>query len=157
MNIDIRRIKDIDIALIKKISKETAWKSISEDQSRALNKEKWSRHMDEVFERIFKREGNEIFVAENRNHVFLGYVFVGEGSSMMTGTKHGFIFDIFVKKNYRGRGIGMMLMKRAEHYCRARGYTRMALMVVTNNQPAINLYTQLDFKAEQMLMGKKLC
>ena len=157
MSINIRRIKHDDIALMKKISKETAWKSIAEDQRRTLNKEKWSRHMDEVFERSFKREGSEIFVAENKNHVFLGYVFVGEGNNMMTGTKHGFIFDIFVKKNYRGRGIGMMLMKRAEHYCKERGYTRMTLMVAINNQPAKNLYTKLDFKAEQMLMGKRLC
>ena len=157
MSINIRGIKDTDIALIKKITKETAWKSISEDERRTLRREKWSQHMDELFERFLSRGDSEVFVAENGNHVFLGYVFVGEGNNMMTGTKHGFIFDIFVKKNYRGRGIGMMLMKRAEDYCREKGYTRMALMVATNNQPALNLYTKLDFKAEQMFMRKKLC
>ena len=156
MNISVRRIEEGDIALLKKISKETAWKSIPEDQRRMLDKEKWSRHMDEVFDRSFKREGSEIFVAENKNHVLLGYLFVGEGSNMITGTKHGFVFDIFVEENQRRQGIGMMLMKRAEHYCRERGYTRIALMVATNNQPAINLYTKLDFKAEQIFMGKKL-
>lgn len=157
MSINIRGIKDTDIALIKKITKETAWKSISEDERRTLRREKWSQHMDELFERSLSREDSEVFVAENGNHAFLGYVFVGEGNNIMTGAKHGFIFDIFVKKNYRGRGIGMMLMKRAEDHCREKDYTRMALMVATNNQPALSLYTKLDFKAEQMFMRKKLC
>lgn len=156
MSINIRRIEDADISLIKEITKETALKSIPEDQRRTLDKEKWSRHMDEVFERTFKSRGSEIFVAKSENQVLLGYVFVGEGSNMMTGSKHGFIFDIFVKEDHRRRGIGMMLLKKAEHYCREKGYARMTLMVATNNQPAMNLYTRLNFEAEQVFMGKNL-
>lgn len=156
MSINIRRAKDSDIVFIKKNSKETAWKSISEYQRKTLNKEEWSQHMDELFGRIFKRDSHEIFVAEDETSSFLGYVWVGEGMNMMTGTKHGYIYDMFVKENHRRKGIGMMLMKRAEHYCREKGYKEMLLMVSTNNQPARKLYIKQGFKVEQMYMGKRL-
>jgi len=156
MKINIRIIKDNEIPLVKEISIKTAWETFSEDQRRELDKEKWSQHMDELVDMMVKKENHQVFVAEDENHSFLGYVWVGEGSNMMTGTKHGFIYDIFVKENYRRKGIGMMLMKRAEHYCREKGYTKMALMVATNNQPATKLYIKQNFGAEQIFMGKKL-
>lgn len=54
------------------------------------------------------------------------------------------------------KGVGMMLMKKAEHYCKKKGYGEMLLMVATNNQPAIKLYTKQGFKKEQIYMGKRL-
>lgn len=156
MSINIRRIENSEIVLVKKITKKTAWENFSEDQKRALDRDKWGKHMDELFDKIFKKDSHEIFVAENGNHSFLGYVWVGEGTGMMTGTKHGYIWDIFVKKNYRRKGIGTTLMKRAEKYCREKGYTKMMLMVTSSNQQAIKLYTKQGFEAEQMYMAKKL-
>jgi len=75
---------------------------------------------------------------------------------MMTGTKHGYIYDMFVKENHRRKGIGTMLMKRAEQCFRKEGYKKMLLMVATKNQPAIELYTKQNFEAEQVFMGKTL-
>ena len=156
MKANIRIANENEIPLIKEISIETAWEAFSEDQRKELDKEKWGQRMDELFDMMVKKESHRIFVAEDENHSFLGYVWVGEGSNMMTGTKHGFIYDIFVKENCRRKGIGMMLMKTAEQYCKERGYTKMALMVATNNQPATKLYGKQNFAAEQIFMEKKL-
>lgn len=139
MNINARIAKDAEIASIKEISIRTVWERFSEDQRRELDKEKWSQHMNELFDMMVKKKSHKIFVAENENNSFLGYVWVGEGTDMMTGTKHGYIYDVFAKENHRRKGIGMMLMKRAEHYCREKGYKKMLLMVSTNNQPARKL------------------
>jgi len=73
------------------------------------DREKWTKHILEGFEKLSKRETGKIFVAENETHAFLGYLWVGEGSNMMTGRKHGYIYDIFVKEEYRGKGIGRKL------------------------------------------------
>lgn len=154
MSVNLRGVKNTDVALIKIITKETAWESIPEYHRKTLNKEEWSRHMDEVFETSLKREGTEIFVAESEDHIFLGYVLVGEATNMITGTKHGFIYDIFVKENHRRRGIGRILMKKAEQHCSEKGYKTVALMVTTDNKPAINLYKKLEFRAERIFMEK---
>ena len=156
MKINTRIAKDAEIASVKKISIRTAWERFSEDQRRELDKEKWSRRMGELFNMMVKKESHRVFVAEDEKQSFLGYVWVGEGSNPMTGTKHGYIYDIFVKEAQRRKGIGMMLMEKAERYCREKGYHEMLLMVAINNQSAEQLYSKQGFKADQMYMLKRL-
>jgi len=156
MKINTRVAKDAEIALVKEISIRTAWEILSEDQRRELDKEEWSQRIGELFDMAVKEESHEVFVAEDENQSFLGYVWVGERSNAMTGTKHGYIYDMFVKEEHRRKGIGMMLMEKAERYCREKEYHEMLLMVAVNNQPAEKLYIKQGFKAEQMYMLKRL-
>jgi len=156
MRVILREAKKTDMPLIRKFTVETGWKSIPETLRRHLDRKKWSKHMVEVFENLSKRESSKIFVAEDESQAFLGYLSVGEGGDMMTGENHGFIYDIFVEEKSRGKGIGKILMEKAESYCREKGYSRISLMVSTYNEPAIRLYTRMGFKTEQTYMGKEL-
>jgi ribosomal protein S18 acetylase RimI-like enzyme len=156
MQVVFRDAKKTDLPLIQKFTVETGWKDIPEDQRGRLDREKWSRHMVEVFENFAKRKNSKIFIAEDESHAFLGYLFVGESFDTMTGATHGFIYDIFVAEEYRGKGIGKILIEKAETYCREKGYPRILLMVSAENQPAIRLYTKTGFKTEHMHMGKEL-
>jgi len=152
----IREARKTDMPLIRKFTVETGWKSIPETQRRRLDRKKWSKHMAEVFENLSKRESSKIFVAEDESQAFLGYLFVGESGDTMTGENYGFVYDIFVEEKSRGKGIGKILMEKAESYCRKNGYSRISLMVSTYNEPAIRLYTRMGFKREQTYMGKEL-
>jgi ribosomal protein S18 acetylase RimI-like enzyme len=157
MHVVLREAKKKDVPLIEKFTVETGWKGIPESQRTLLNREKWNRHMVEVFEDFYKRENSRIFVAEDEVQAFVGYVFVGESSDMLTGLGNfGFIYDIFVEEKFRGKGIGKMLLERAESHCREKSYSRIALMVATVNDSAISLYNRMGFKPEQMYMGKEL-
>jgi len=156
IDIVIREAKEPDLQLVRKYTVETAWISFSESERKELDKEKWTKHILEGFEKLSKRETDKIFVAEDESHAFLGYLWVGEGSNMMTGLKHGYIYDIFVKKEFRGRGTGKILLEKAQSYCREEGYSRILLMVSVKNANAIGLYNKMGFKAEQMYMGKVL-
>jgi len=156
MDIVIREAKEPDLQLVRKYTVETAWISFSESERKELDKEKWTKHILEGFEKLSKRETDKIFVAEDESHAFLGYLWVGEGSNMMTGKKQGFIYDIFVKREFRGRGVGKILLEKAQSFCREKDYPRILLMVSVNNANAIGLYNKMGFKAEQMYMGKVL-
>ena len=156
MYIVLRDAKETDMPLVERLTVETGWKGIPETQRKLLNREKWNKHMVEVFENISKRKNSEIFIAEDEQHGFIGYLFVGESGDMMTGLSFGFIYDIFVEEKSRGRGIGKLLLEKAEDYCRSKGYSRIALMVSTANDSAIGLYTGTGFKPEQMYMAKEL-
>ena len=156
MDAIIREAKEIDLQLVRKYTVETAWTTFSEDERKELDKEKWTKHILEGFERLSKRETDRIFVAEDESHAFLGYLWVGESNNMMTGKKQGFIYDIFVKKEFRGKGLGRTLLEKAQSYCREKGYSRILLMVSANNANAIGLYNKMGFKTEQMYMGKVL-
>lgn len=157
MRVVFRNARKSDIPLIKKFTVETGWKSISREEQRRLDREKWSKHMEEVFKSTFRRKSSRIFIAEEENLGFLGYLFVGESYNMMTGETYGFIYDIYVSEEFRGEGIGKTLMEKAENYCRKKGYPRLSLMVSAENQRAINLYTRMRLKPEQLYMSKELC
>ena len=151
-----REAKDPDPQLVRKYTVETAWTSITESERRELDKEEWTEHMLGLFEKLSERESDEIFVAENKNHVFLGYQWVGEGNNMITGKKCGYVYDIFVRKEFRGKGIGKTLLEKAESFSREKGYSRIRLMVSASNEVATKLYDKMAFKAEQIHMGKML-
>jgi ribosomal protein S18 acetylase RimI-like enzyme len=156
VDVTVREAKESDLQLVRKYGVETGWASLSESERVGLDKEEWAKHMEELFKNLFAREAHRIFVAENEDHVFLGYVWVGEGSNMMTGKRHGFIYDIFVEKEFRGKGIGRTLLEKAESFCREKGYPRILLMVSVNNEAAAKLYGKMGFKIEQVYMGKAL-
>jgi ribosomal protein S18 acetylase RimI-like enzyme len=83
-------------------------------------------------------------------------LWVGKGSNMLTGKDHGYIYDIFVKKEFRGKGIGKTLLKKAQSYCKEVGFSRILLMVSVENENAAGLYKKMGFKTESMYMGKDL-
>jgi len=152
----VRDAKESDMPMIKKLTVETGWAGIPESQRTRLDREKWNEHMVEVFENFYERENSEIFVAEDASGGFVGYLFVGESRDMMTGLRFGFVYDIFVEEKSRGKGIGKMLMEKAESYCRDKGFSRIALNVSAANDAAIGLYKKMSFKPEHMILGKEL-
>lgn len=156
MDITFRVARETDLQLVMKYTVETAWTTFSENERKQLDKERWTKHILEGFAKLSKRETDKIFVAENENHAFLGYLWVGEGTNMMTGLKHGYIYDIFVKEEFRGKGVGKILVEKAESHCRERGYSRILLMVSVSNESANKLYNRMGFKAEQTYMAKAL-
>ena len=156
MDVNIRAFRKADILLVRRTSEETLWNSIPESQRRMLDRKRWSKHIANVFENLLKKEGSEIFIAEDENQAFLGYVFIGEGNNMITGQVHGFVYDIFVKEEHRGEDIGKALLKKAQDFCRKKGYSTISLMVSTNNQKAIKFYSETGFTATQIFMEKEL-
>lgn len=57
----------------------------------------------------------------------------------------GHILDVAVHSNYRGKGIGRMLVERVLHDCSERGAEFVSLEVRQSNESAIGLYRQLGF------------
>jgi ribosomal protein S18 acetylase RimI-like enzyme len=145
-----------DAPLIRKLTVETGWNSLSQMDRKELDRKEWSKHMEQVFEHFAQQENSEIRIAEDENSNFTGYLFVGESKNAMTGKSFGFIYDIFVKEELRGKGIGKMLIEKAEDYCRQKGYSRLSLMVSADNQAALKLYASTGFKKDQIYMGKEV-
>lgn len=57
----------------------------------------------------------------------------------------GHILDVAVHSNYRGKGVGRMLVERVLHDCSERGAEFVSLEVRQSNESAIGLYRQLGF------------
>jgi GNAT superfamily N-acetyltransferase len=83
---------------------------------------------------------------ENPDHLagmaiwFLNY-------STWDGTYGVYLEDLYVRPQYRGKGIGKALMKRLAQVCIENEYSRFQWWVLDWNQPAIEVYRAMGAKA----------
>jgi GNAT superfamily N-acetyltransferase len=61
--------------------------------------------------------------------------------------RYGFIIGLVVDAGHRNKGIGSMLLGKAETLARSKGITRLQMQVSANNPDAERLYQRLGFRA----------
>src|SRR3989304_4364207 len=66
--------------------------------------------------------GGERFGAEDAPGRLLGYVILGELTPFSSPSPVGFVYDIWVAPEHRGRGVGRFLLQETERWARAKGY-----------------------------------
>ena len=93
---------------------------------------------------IYLTYGSEIFVADIGSMV-VGYIVI---QHKLYESK---IMSIAVKKEFRKRGIGSMLLKKAIESAKEKGKKRLLLEVRVSNIPAQNLYKKYGFKVINVL------
>ena len=71
-------------------------------------------------------------------------------------TKMGFLSDLSVLPNWRGRGIGTKLLREVEIRFRRAGCDHLALGVFVPNRGAQRLYRKVGFRPEGLFMVKRL-
>ncbi|MEM1578501.1 MAG: ribosomal protein S18-alanine N-acetyltransferase [Archaeoglobaceae archaeon] len=89
---------------------------------------------------IYLTYGTDLFVAE------IGGKVVGYVVTMDVDKFTGKIVSIAVRKEFRGKGIGEALMRRAIEKLKMRGKQKIALEVRVSNKVAQQLYKKLGFK-----------
>lgn len=98
-----------------------------------------------------------VFVAEGRAGEFLGHVIVVAGNQeSSTGEAQGWIFDLSIREEYWGLGIGKILMAEAERFAREQGLRYVGLGVTTSNERALRFYESLGYLEERKRMLKLL-
>jgi ribosomal protein S18 acetylase RimI-like enzyme len=68
----------------------------------------------------------------------------------------GFISELFVQKEMRKKGIATALLNEAERRFKARGFKRVIVSVVTENNTAMRLYRSNGFGDHVSLLQKRL-
>ena len=61
------------------------------------------------------------------------------------GLEYGLVADLVVKNQFRGRGIGKLLLDAAEQYARSHGVSWLRIGVLSGNQAAQGLYESSGF------------
>jgi ribosomal protein S18 acetylase RimI-like enzyme len=75
-----------------------------------------------------------------------GYLVVTFGFSIEFGGRDAFVDELFVREEFRGRGVGKAALGRAEEVCRARGIRALHLEVERANERAQTLYRKSGFR-----------
>ncbi|WP_406530776.1 GNAT family N-acetyltransferase, partial [Streptomyces sp. I8-5] len=75
---------------------------------------------------------------------------------MHPGMLVGYVFDVEVRAEFRGRGFGRALMLQAERIALDAGDDRLGLHVLASNTPALRLYESLGYRTTRYSLAKNL-
>jgi ribosomal protein S18 acetylase RimI-like enzyme len=97
-----------------------------------------------------------ILVAEERDQV-IGYVYAGLEPHSWKELREaaGFIHDVVVEREARGRGIATRLCEAAAAWLEARGAPRVMLWTAEQNQGAQRLFQRLGFRRTMIEMTRE--
>lgn len=77
-------------------------------------------------------------------------------SLMIAGVKVAYIDDMFVRREYRRRGVASFLYEEVKARAKAAGAVRVDLMVWNFNESALELYKSLGMTPQRYIMEQKL-
>jgi len=154
--IRIRRAVRKDFHFILALSVETLHDELTPYERERTPHRKLVNLMGKNLRRLMASSGMLTLVAETDGGKRAGFVMVGRSASVFTDQQQAFVYDVATALEFRRRGIGRMLMERAEAYAREQKMAFITLMVDCRNAAARNLYTTLGYEDGKVLMRKLL-
>lgn len=82
----------------------------------------------------------------------MGWILIGASKDQFTDMVIGFIYELYVTHEFRGKGISKQLMKNAIDHLKLEGYPEIRLGVFAENH-AIQLYQEMGFSARNITMS----
>ncbi|MFG3348896.1 GNAT family N-acetyltransferase [Streptomyces sp. NPDC048018] len=129
-----------------------SWIARGVPEDRALAKAEASRR--DLLPRGLATPGTAVHLVVSDGEV-VGHVWTGV-RELEPGRSAGYVYDIEVAEEHRGRGHGRALMLVAERVALAAGERLLGLHVFTGNTPAIRLYESLGYRTTYVNSFKKL-
>jgi ribosomal protein S18 acetylase RimI-like enzyme len=154
--IQIRKARRKDFDFILALSVETLRDELTPYERERTSATKLVGIMSKNLRRLMASSGMLTLVAETADGERAGFIMVGRSASVFTDQEQAFVYDVAVAPPFRRRGIGRMLMERAEAHAREQKMGFITLMVDCRNAPARSLYERLGYEDGRILMRKLL-
>jgi GNAT superfamily N-acetyltransferase len=100
---------------------------------------------------IEDRSHGFVLIARVRQGPVLGFATVDWKWSMLKGARLGYLEDLFVSPDARGRGIADALIEACAERCRERGMPALQWLTATDNHRAQKVYDRVGGRAEAFL------
>lgn len=97
----------------------------------------------------------EVLVAELDNELIgSGYARIEQSKVYLKHPKHAYLGFMYVKPDYRGKGINKMILDSLTQWSKQHGITELRLDVYDENEPAVKAYEKAGFSKHLDLMRK---
>ncbi|MCB8822384.1 GNAT family N-acetyltransferase [Microvirga rosea] len=115
-------------------------------------------YYDELLQRLSGRQGRVILAEDNGIVVAAMGFSIDQDAAYVTEDvrRHGTVTDLIVHEDWRGRGIGQMLLREAERLTRQAGLKRLMIGALVANERAERTYRQFGFEPYVSYMVKAL-
>jgi ribosomal protein S18 acetylase RimI-like enzyme len=124
-----------------------AAESASEGAQQPLSAEKANSMFDSIV-----NKGGYYLVYRNADSSIAGWILLGENTDYFSDKKFGFIYDIYVLPEYRGRGISKEFIQQGISTLKKSGFDEVRLNVFATNH-AKEIYKKLGFKDLNSIMA----
>lgn len=113
-------------------------------------------YYDELLQRLSKRQGRIVLAQENGIVVGAMGFSLDQDAAYVTDDvrRHGTVTDLIVHEDWRGRGIGRMLLQEAERLTKEAGLARLFIGVLVANERADATYRKFGFEPYVSLLVK---
>ncbi|MBZ6077342.1 GNAT family N-acetyltransferase [Microvirga puerhi] len=117
-----------------------------------------SAYYDELLQRLTGRQGRVVLAEEDGIIVAAMGFSIDLDAAYVTEDvrRHGTVTDLIVHEDWRGRGIGQMLLREAERLTRAAGLRRLMIGALVANERAERTYREFGFEPYVSYMVKTL-
>ncbi|WP_430787304.1 N-acetyltransferase family protein [Virgibacillus flavescens] len=144
---DIRKPNEVEIEKIVELSPQAIFEGTLGEAEPTIEKAK------QLVEPLLKK--GSYYLISTENNVITGWILIGRSKDQFLDKTLGFIYELFVIEEYRGKGISKQLIKTGVEQLRQEGYSEIRLSVFDGNQ-AIKIYESLGFKNRTITMSISL-
>ncbi|WP_409252832.1 N-acetyltransferase family protein [Bacillus sp. SCS-153A] len=144
---DIRKPNEEEIEKISALSPQAIFEGTLGETKPTIEKAK------QLVEPLLKKGSYYLIATEN--NVITGWILIGGSKDQFSDKALGFIYELFVIEEYRGKGISKRLIKTGVEQLKQEGYAEIRLSVFDGNQ-AIKIYESLGFKNRTITMSVSL-
>ena len=108
--------------------------------------------------KVHEEKGGHVLVAEADGIGPVGFVLFRSHVErvLWTPMRIAIIYDLYVRPDWRRKGIGTALLQEAMKIMRQEGATHVRISVLVGNEPALRLYKKLGFREHVITLVKEL-
>jgi GNAT superfamily N-acetyltransferase len=117
-----------------------------------------ARYYEDLQQRLAKRQGRIILAEADRAVVAAMGFCIDEDAAYLTDDvrRHGTVTDLVVREEWRGRGVGRILLAEAERLTREAGLRRLMIGALVANEKAERTYRAFGFEPYVSILVKPL-
>jgi ribosomal protein S18 acetylase RimI-like enzyme len=141
---NIRKPSELEIEKILELSPQAIFEGTLGEVKPTIEKAK------QLVEPLLKKDCYYLISTENNK--LMGWILIGGSKDQFSNKTIGFIYELFVLDEYRGKGISKQLINTAVEQFKQEGYSEIRLSVFEGNK-AIKLYENLGFETRTISMS----
>lgn len=154
MKIHIRRTKAEDWKIIQQLNNEVYVNSEQFDQYLRPN-DCYTKESEDDYKKVVIDDNKFCMIAEVDDKP-IGYLCGGENNLSWRLNKRGEIYHMGVSPEYRGHGVGTLLVNEFKKWCKANGLTHIAATTYFADAKARNFYQKQGMQPIDMSFEGKI-
>jgi ribosomal protein S18 acetylase RimI-like enzyme len=151
----LRPPTEADRPYIIAAKREITWSGLSDDERQATDQKAFLNRVAPDMWPLWHHPKYWADVGVDAEGNFCGYAMWAEVPSPLHQAPLLCLYEVYVRPEHRGHGLGTLLLMKGEQRARDEGYGMLSLMVSVRN-PALRLYESFGFVVDRLLMTKTL-